>query len=414
MPNIAGENRKKRRGGSSKGDKNKKGKKKGKAGAPRKRKRSRKKDKATKVKAAKIQPKAIQADPVNGLVTVRTMPDYDRYPREVLIKGKSQRNHAAGCGPDRVLVDGMCERNFTRRDLEIICPKIRPRSSVTLQSHFSTVELQMLTDECGRLHEQLMDEAQSMEAQTIPIYEALKAMFKAAPGLLVTKVFTDFFSPIKHYARSVSSTHVSISKRGSSIIKKIPFAALAGKLGSAASSTIKFLGATGATAAAWVYNSPQAQRFIMHLAKMVKHSMCTVFGRLKDRGEMGWKDWGKEKYVYAKTDIFQLLSANSGMISGGITAALGVAGGPLGLGVSSGVTLMSQYVIKNLANSGRLQDFMQTFVTGCKQFEYGMSQDNVSQYFLQAGIGTYAPYLIKFFKTFDPQTIMSLTKLVGL
>lgn len=355
-------------------------------------------------------------------------PNYQQWPKKMVVKGKKKRNPDAGCGPDMELYKGCCTRKFNEEDLGKMCaPRHYPKKSQILRDALTPLELEKLDAECARMHEQVMDEAQSMDAKDIIVYEALRELFLTAPAMFLKGILDKYFKPIGHIVSKVSPTFVDIRKRGSDITRRIPFGSFASRVSglakqaaSKAKAFATYAVPAGFSVAKWLYNSPQAQRFVMHLAKLMKHGLCTVFAGLKDRKDMGWGGMAKEGFTHMKYSIMDAVEANSGIIATGIGTALGgVAGtlatpfsgpgGPaLGLAVKASFTGFTKWTIDWAAKTGKLDDFLQTFTTGCKQFEYGLDEKSVAAYFLTAGIGSYGETLIKFFKALDIPKMMNM------
>ena len=133
---MAEEARKRKRRRASKKTKQSQNDKKDKKNKKVKKRKSRAKPPAaTGIKSPikkRAKPKAVQTLPASAEGLKLYTPNYKRFPAVVTVQGNKQVNHHAGCGPDRVLVNGSCVRNFTKRDLQILCPKIRPKSSLNL------------------------------------------------------------------------------------------------------------------------------------------------------------------------------------------------------------------------------------------------------------------------------------------
>jgi len=350
-------------------------------------------------------------------------PNYKRWPKKMLVNGKKKRNPDAGCGPDMELYKGCCTRKFNEQELGTVCfPRQYPKKSRILRDTLTPLELKKLDAECARMHEQVMDEAQSMDAKDIIVYEALRELFLTAPAMFLKGILDKYFKPIGHIVSKVSPTFVDIRKRGSDLTRRIPFGSFASRVSglakqaaSKAKAFATYAVPAGFSVAKWLYNSPQAQRFVMHMAKLVKHGLCTVFYSLKDRKDMGVFDMGKEAFSHWKFSIMDAVEQNSGMIANGIGGAIGLVGGPAGMlagvAVKASFVAFSKWTIESMAKTGKLQDFVETFTTGCNQFEYGLNEKSVTAYFLTAGIGSYGETLIKFFKAID---IPKMMKMVGL
>ena len=392
-----------------------------------------KKTTATRKKAAKKKatPKTSQGK----------KPDYKKHPKiiKLPVSGLTLENPDAGCGPDEFLMqDGTCKRKFSKEVLGLLCPKVsvkkgqlNPAKMAELMKEqglkgtpFTDEELTKLQEVCDSMHEQVMDETQSMDGKDMVVYELLKAQFAAMPMLFGKKLFDNFFGAIGYKTTSVSPTFVEIKKRvkqGADIVKQIPFGAIASsvfqRVKSGVSTVAKkswevgsFLAKQGFKAAQWVINSPQAQRFLMHMAKLVKHGICTAMGQLKDREGMTWTAWGKEKWTQHKTDVFQMMQAAApsiGMAMGAAIPGLGLLAGPA-------ISALGTMVIGKAAQTGRFKDVIDTFATGCTQFEYGLDESAMKQYFLSAGIGTFGPQLAKFLSSIDANVINSILSVVGI
>lgn len=365
-------------------------------------------------------------------------PDYQRFPKEVkLLDGTKLENPDAGCGPDMFLMkDGTCKRKFDKEVLDLLCPKIYVNKGILNPERMKDImdemglkgmplteeEIDLLQTNCNRMREQALDEAQSMDARDILIFEILKEQFAKMPALFGKKLFDDFFGAIGYRTSKIAAGYVEIKKkvadsRVGRAVRQIPFAAIAGGLLGAAKkggkmlwSGSKFLAKNGFRAAQWVYNSPMAQRFLMHLAKLVKHGICTAMGQLKAREGMSWKGWAKEKWVVHKTDFMQMMQQGAPMIGTG----LGMALGPAGIIGAPVIASLGTFAIGKLAMAGRMQDVVDTFGKGCEQFEYELDRKTVGQYFLGSGIGTFAPTLVTFFQAFGGDAIEALFVAVGL
>ena len=172
----------------------------------------------------------------------------------------------------------------------------------------------------------------------------------------------------------------------------------------------------GFRAAKWVINSPQAQRMLMHLSKIIKHAICTAMGQLKDRNDMTWKDFASEKFTTYKTDLFQALESQAPAMGTAISGALVTATGGVGIlaapAVGLAVSGLSSMVLKQTAKAGRLRDFMDTFALNCSQFEYALTKDALKQRVLDMGIGTYGPTLRNLFKSVDLTQLSQLVTAV--
>lgn len=381
----------------------------------------------------------------------KTKPNFKKHPKKITlpVSGKKLKNPDAGCGPDMFrFPDGQCRRKFDAEVLQLLCPQIslkkgalNPRKLKTIMKKldlkgdpFTATEIELLDLHCKRLNEQVKDEAQSMDARDIYIYELLKDVFATMPFLFGKKMFDEFFGVIGYKATKIRPGFVEIKKKVESasgkvvkIVKQIPFGAISERLKSYAGSAMskafsasKYMAAGGFVAYGWVINSPMAQRFMMHLVKILKLSICTAFGQLEDRNNMDWKEWAKEKAIMHKTDISQLLEKNAGIIGKAMSSAL-VSGvttvaATVGATASGGTTLvvgivvskLSTLVIEKAAQYGKLDDFYETFGKGCSQFKYGLKTNALTQHILGAGIGTYGPKLLSFCQSLDPQKLQAL------
>lgn len=368
----------------------------------------------------------------------KKLPNYKRFPKEIkLLDGTKLENPDAGCGPDMFMMkDGSCKRKYDKEVLDLVCPKIYINKGILNPTKMKGImddmglkgmpltqdEIDLLQANCDRMREQAMDEAQSMDARDILVYEILKEQFAKMPALFGKKLFDDFFGAIGYRTSKIAAGYVEIKKkvadsRVGRAVRQIPFAAIAGGLLGAAKkggkllwSGSQMLAKQGFKAAQWVYNSPMAQRFIMHLAKLVKHGICTAMGQLKSREGMSWRGWAKEKWTVHKTDVMQMMQSAAPMIGQGLGMALGpagIVGGPM-------ISAMGTFVIGKAAQYGRYKDIVDTFGTGCQQFEYEIDRKTVGQYFIGSGIGTFAPTLVTFFGTVGGDAIEALFTSVGL
>lgn len=365
-------------------------------------------------------------------------PDYQRFPKQIkLMDGTMIENPDAGCGPDMFLMkDGTCKRKFDADVLDMLCPKIYVNKGILNPKKMQVImdemglkgmplteqEIDLLQNNCDRMREQALDEAQSMDARDILIFEILKEQFAKMPALFGKKLFDEFFGAIGYRTSKIAAGYVEIKKkvadsRVGRAVRQIPFAAIAGGLLGGAKKTgkllwkgSKFLAKKGFRAAQWVYNNSAAQRFLMHLAKLVKHGICTAMGQVKDRKDMSWKDWGNEKWVVHKTDVMQMMQRGAPMIGSGLAMSLG----PAGIVGAPVIASLGTFAIGKLAMSGRMQDVVDTFGKGCQQFEFELTRETVGQYFMGSAIGTYAPHIITFFETFAGDIIEALFVSVGL
>lgn len=383
------------------------------------------------------KPKAKKAKPK----TKGRKPNYKKFPKKIkLYSGELITNPDAGCGPDMFLMNGVCKRKYNDDVLKILCPKVRlakgslnPKKMTKLMKEvglegtaFTKDEIRELDEHCAKMYESNMDEFQSLDARGVVVYGALKDLFMGQPMLLGKQVFDQLFGVIGYKTSKIAPGYVEVKKRIKSatgavrkIVKQIPFGSIATSLsrfakatGSAAYAASTFMSAQGFRAAQWVINSPPAQRLFMHLAKLVKHAICTGIGVLKDRKDMTWKDWTVEKFTVYKTDIFQALQSVAPQIGNAISGALVV--GTSGMAsfaapaIGTAVTSLSCLLLTKVAKAGRLQDFFDTFLTGCGQFDYELSTSALKQRILDAGIGTYGPMLLTFFKSIDLTQIQAL------
>lgn len=398
--------------------------------------------KARKAELEKLLKKSGRAKEAKATKATKTKkgkkPDYKRFPNQIqLLGGQKIENPDAGCGPDMFLMkDGSCKRKYDKEVLDLVCPKIYVNKGILNPAKMKEImdemglkgmpltqeEIDLLQANCDRMREQVMDEAQSMDARDILVYEILKEQFAKMPALFGKKLFDDFFGAIGYRTSKISAGYVEIKKkvadsRVGRAVRQIPFAAIAGGLLGAAKkggkllwSGTQMLAKQGFKAAQWVYNSPMAQRFIMHLAKLVKHGICTAMGQLKSREGMSWRGWAKEKWTVHKTDVMQMMQNAAPMIGTG----LGMALGPAGIIGAPVISAMGTFVIGKAAQYGRYKDIVDTFGTGCQQFEYELDRKAVGQYFIGSGIGTFAPTLVTFFQTFGGDAIEALFTSVGL
>ena len=368
-------------------------------------------------------------------------PDYKKFPEKIKLplSGITLDNPDAGCGPDEFLMkDGQCRRKFSKEVLNLLCPEIsvkkgqlNPKKMKELMEKqglkgkpFTDDELDKLQKQCDAMHEQVLDEAQSMDSKDIVVFELLKAQFAAMPMLFGKQLFDKFFGAIGYKTTEVNPTFVEIKKRTKdaagkvlNVVKQIPFGAIASSLLQGAKTVAKksfevgtYLAQKGFKAAQWVINTPQAQRFLMHMSKLVKHGICTAMGKLEAREGMSWKDWANEKWTQHKTDFYQMMQSAApaiGTAMGAVIPGAGLIAGPV-------VAAMGTMVIGMAAKSGRLKDVLDTFGTGCEQFKYNLDSNAIKQYFLTAGIGTYGPTILKFFESIDQNTINSILGVVGI
>lgn len=364
--------------------------------------------------------------------------DYVKYPKNIkLMDGRTLVNPDAGCGPDMFLVKGVCQRKYSAEVLDIICPKIALSKGILNPSKmqkimdetnlkgnaFTDKEIKLLQEHCDRRREEVMDEAQSMDARDIMIYQIIMDLFSKMPSLLGKKVFNDLFGAIGYRVNKISAGFVEIKKKASSsragqLIRQIPFSAISQKLMSTAKyagaklvNGASFLASNGVRAAAWVINNPAARRFGMHLATLVKHSLCTAMGKLKDRKDMNWKSWAKEKWTVHKTDVFQLVQHAAPQISMGLVAALG----PGAIVAGPAMAAISTYVISSAAKGGQYKAFLDLFIKPCaEQFEYDVNRQALKEYFVGSGIGTFAPQLVAFFQNFGGGAIEYVLTAAGI
>ena len=391
---------------------------------------------ATK-KTSANRPKARKTKTATKKTSARTSkksPNYKKYPKNIkLYSGDTIPNPDAGCGPDMFLLNGKCKRKFDEEVLKILCPKVRLSKGslnpsrmdkimdeVGLQgTPFTEAEVRRLDAHCARLHEEVVDDMQSLGAQEAFIFGALKDLFTRMPMLMGKQVFDQLFGVIGYKTSKIAPGYVEIKKKVknaagavSSVVKQIPFGAIGAGLsrfakaaGSAAYSAGKYMAAQGFRAAKWVINSPQAQRMLMHLSKIIKHAICTAMGTLKDRKDMTWTDLTKEKFTTYKTDLFQLLESQAPAMGTAISGALVAATGGVGIlaapAVGLAVSGISSLVLSQAGKAGRLDDFLKTFVLNCSQFEYALTKDALIQRVLDMGIGTYGPTLMKLFGSID-------------
>lgn len=364
--------------------------------------------------------------------------DYVKYPKKItLMDGRKIDNPDAGCGPDMFLVKGVCKRKYSAEVLDIICPKIALNKGILNPSKmqkimddtdlkgnaFTDEEIKLLQKHCDRRREEVMDEAQSMDARDIMIYQIIMDLFSKMPSLLGKKVFNDLFGAIGYRVNKISAGFVEIKKKASSsragqLIRQIPFSAISQNLISAAKYAgnklvdgASFLATNGVRAAAWVINNPAARRFGMHLATLIKHSLCTAMGKLKDRKDMTWKSWAKEKWTVHKTDVFQMIQSAAPQISFGLATALG----PAGIVAGPAMVALSTYVISSAAKGGQYKAFLDLFIKPCaEQFEYDIDRQALKEYFVGSGIGTFAPQLVAFFQNFGGDAIEYVLTAAGI
>jgi hypothetical protein len=389
-------------------------------------------------KAKKADLEKLLASPPKKKSGKKKLPNYKRFPKEIkLLDGTKLKNPDAGCGPDMFMMkDGSCKRKYDKEVLDLICPKVYLNKGILNPTKMKGImdemglkgmpltqdEIDLLQANCDRMHEQVLDEAQSMDARDILVYEILKEQFAKMPALFGKKLFDDFFGAIGYRTSKIAAGYVEIKKkvadsRVGRAVRQIPFAAISDGLLESAKKTGKklwegaqSLASKGFKAAKFVAMNGFAQRFLMHLATLVKHGICTAMGQLKSREGMGWKGWAKEQWTHHKTDVMQMMQSAAPMIGQG----LGMALGPAGIVGAPMISAMGTFVIGKAAQYGRYKHFLDTFGKGCSQFEYELNRKAVGQYFLQSGIGTYAPTLVNFFGTVGGDVIEALFTSVGL
>tara|TARA_B110000027_G_scaffold103831_1_gene110049 strand:- start:2056 stop:3330 length:1275 start_codon:yes stop_codon:yes gene_type:complete len=413
--------------------------------APRKPKKpARKPKKIARKKPARKTTKIARKKPARKPTKAgKDRANYKKHPKKIkLYSGQTIPNPDAGCGPDMFLMSGKCRRKFDEEVLKILCPRVRlakgslnPARMDKIMDDaglkgtpFTDAEIRKLDEHCAKMHEELVDDMQSLGAQEAYIFGAIKDLFTRMPMLMGKQVFDQLFGVIGYKTSRIAPGYVEVKKRVksatgrlSSVVKQIPFGAIGAGLsrvakaaGSAAYAAGNFMAEQGFRAAKWVINNPTAQRLFMHLSKLVKHAICTAMGQLKERNNMTWKELAGEKFSVYKTDLFQLVGAQAPAIGAAVTGALVAATGGVGAiatpAVGMALTGISTMVLQTVSTAGRLEDFISTLTSGCSQFEYALDKQAFKLRIMDMGIGTYGPMLFRLLEGID---LSQLNRLLG-
>jgi hypothetical protein len=346
--------------------------------------------------------------------------------KTVLIDGEKRDNPHYPCGVGRKMVNGRCELYVDPKDLDIVCRPFKVRQQGVIKEVFTDDEMELTQRACDTYRAQTTLMAQSMDAGTLFFVEFLQDFFQKYPSMISKKVFKKFFEVSDHVVGKVNDKYIEIRKKGSDMIKKVPFGSLFLK-GAGKAASLVGAGALVATRAgrtilnktakygmgkvsSWLMN-PMTIRFIMGLAKLLKHCLCSMFVNLKSRDDMSWREWGWEEWAYNKSNIVDGLNANKGALWSGISMGLGWATGGASIAVEKvamsvippSVKIMTELSFAFAALTYRAQDFVKIFTTGCGDYTHELTPAAMIQKVSELGLTTFAPAILNFLKMLSGQ-----------